>query len=116
MSMDPISGADHIVLLLRQRLSERARAAAKDKAKSRQADDPGAAQTPVVQRLASIEGVDEHQLRRALVQNLLTEQFGASLLNDAQFQQIVGRVTDAIEEDTEASKLIVQVLSELRAL
>ena len=113
--MDPISGADHIVLLLRQRLAERARASSRDKAKSRQADDAEATQTPVVQRLASIDGVDDHQLRRALVQNLLTEQFGTSLLNDSQFQQIVGRVTDAIEEDTEASKLIMQVLSGLRA-
>jgi hypothetical protein len=116
MPMDPISSADHIVLLLRQKLSERARATSKDKAKVRQTDDAEAAQTPVVQRLASVEGVDEHQLRRALVQNLLTEQFGSSLLNDAQFQQVVGRVTDAIEGDDEASKLIAQVLSELRSL
>lgn len=116
MPMDPISSADHIVLLLRQKLSERARAAAKDKTKIRQTDDAEVAQAPAVQRLASVEGVDEHQLRRALVQSLLTEQFGSSLLNDAQFQQVVSRVTDAIEEDTEASKLITQVLAELRSL
>ena len=114
--MDPISSADHIVLILRQKLAERARTASKDKSKVRQGQDAESPQTPVVQRLASIEGVDEHQLRRALVQNLLTEQFGSSLLNDAQFQQVVGRVTDAIEEDVEASKLIMQILSELRAL
>jgi hypothetical protein len=59
--------------------------------------------------------VDERQLRRALVQNLLTEHFGASLLNDAQFQQVISRVAGAIEDDAEASKLMAQVLSELRA-
>jgi hypothetical protein len=116
MPMDPVSSADHIVLILRQKLAERARATAKDKGRVRQGHDAEVAQTPVVQQLASIEGVDEHQLRRALVQNLLTEQFGSSLLNDAQFQQVVSRVTDAIEDDAEASKLIMQALSELRVL
>jgi hypothetical protein len=67
-----------------------------------------------MQQIAAAEGVDERQLRRALVQNLLTEHFGPSLLNDGQFQQIVSRVTGVIEQDVEASNLMAQVLSELR--
>jgi hypothetical protein len=113
--MDPVSNADHIVLLLRQKLQERARTAAKEKRENAQkGGDAESVRGSAVQQLASIDGVDERQLRRALVQNLLAEQFGSSLLNDAQFQQVVSRVTGAIEEDAEASQLIAQVLSELR--
>jgi hypothetical protein len=114
--MDPISNADSLVLLLRQKLRERSQAAAKGRTGTGQ----GAAGEPVrlsaVQQLAAAEGVDERQLRRALVQNLLAEHLGPSLLNDAQFQQVVSRVTGAIEEDAEASDLMARVLSELRTV
>jgi hypothetical protein len=112
--MDAISSADQIVLLLRQKLLERSRTAAKEQGRVQQGRDSDAARASAVQQLAAAEGVDERQLRRALVQNLLAEHFGPSLLNDAQFQQVVSRVTGAIEEDAETSKLIAQVLAELR--
>lgn len=114
--MDPISNVDQIILLLRQKLLERTRSAATERGKVRQQANAEPAAPSAVQQLISLEGVDERQLRRALIQNFLAENFGSSLLNDAQFQQIVSRVTDAIEEDGEASKLIAQVLSGLRSL
>lgn len=114
--MDPISGTDRLVLLLRQKLQERAKtigskgAGAKGKA--------GGAQAPVEPRgvtaLAAIADVDERQLRRAFVQTLLADQLGAALVNDAKFQQVVSRVTDAIDDDPDASRLLGRLLAELR--
>lgn len=113
--MDPVSGADQLVILLRQKLRERARTSAKDKvaARGQAGGEPAGLQT--VQALVSVEGVDQGLLRRALVQNLMAEHFGQEMINDAQFQQIVSRVTGLIEEDADASALVVQVLSELKA-
>jgi hypothetical protein len=110
--MDPISNSDRLVMLLRQKLEERAKAQrAGAKAK------PGVA-APVepagVQALAALEGADGRSLRRAIIQNLLADQLDPSLLNDAQFQQIVTRVTDVIEDDREASELMSRVLADLR--
>jgi hypothetical protein len=112
--MDPVSNADNLVLLLRQKLRERARTSARGRAAAPQHAGSEPLKMSPVQQLAAVEGVDERLLRRALVQNLLVEQFGPSMLNDAQFQQVVSRVTAAIEEDADASKLISHVLSELR--
>jgi hypothetical protein len=112
--MDPISNSDRLVMLLRQKLEERAKAqrAAGAKAKS-------GTILPVepsgVHALAALEGADERSLRRAIIQNLLADQLDPQLLNDAQFQQIVTRVTDAIEDDREASELMSRVLGDLRA-
>jgi hypothetical protein len=110
--MDPISNTDRLVMLLRQKLEERAkaqRAGAKAKSATVAPLEPAG-----VQALAALEGADERSLRRAIIQNLLADQLDPSLLNDAQFQQIVTRVTDAIEDDREASELMSRVLADLR--
>jgi len=112
--MDPVSGADQLVILLRQKLRERARLAAKEKTGTRPQTGGEPSGLQMVQALVAVEGVDQHLLRRALVQNLMAEHFGQEMINDAQFQQIVSRVTGAIEEDDGASALIAQVLAELR--
>src|SRR5690242_7816440 len=98
--MDPISNVDRLVLLLRQRLAERSRLAGS----ARVAVRPGAPERPPsgidnVQALAAVEGVDDRQLRRALIQNILADQLGPKLINDAKFQQVVDRVTETIEAD-----------------
>ncbi len=113
--MEPISNADRLVLLLRQKLQERAKAggAARTADKSRS----GVA-TPApsgLQALAAAEGVDERTLRRAFVQHLLADQLGPELINDAQFQQVVTRVTDTIEEDAAAAGLLSRLIADLRA-
>ena len=111
--MDPISNSDRLVMLLRQKLEERAkaqRAGAKAKPGTLAPAEPSG-----VHALAALEGADERSLRRAIVQNLLADQIDPQLLNDAQFQQIVTRVTDAIEDDREASELMNRVLSDLRS-
>jgi hypothetical protein len=114
--MEPISNADRLVTLLRLKLEERAkstggsRAAAGTKPNASSPAEPSG-----IRALAAIEGADERSLRRAVIQNLLADQFDAGLINDAQFQQIVTRVTEAIEEDPKGAGLLSRVIAELRS-
>lgn len=111
--MDPISNADRLVLLLRLKLEERAKANASSRSNAKPRTD---APTPPsdVRALASIDWSDERPLRRAVIQSLLADQFGADLVNDAQFQQIVSRVAEVIEDDAGAAELLTKVVAELR--
>jgi len=111
--MEPISGTDRLLALLRQKLEERARTGSANRASTKTPSNPSR-EPSGVQAYAAIDGHDERQLRRALVQHLLGEQFGADLLNDAHFQQIVTRVTDAIEEDEVAAALLSSLVQELK--
>ena len=115
--MDPISNADRLVLLLKQKLQERTRTAAGRAGKKQQAEAqaPPAAPVSAAQALASVDGADEGPIRRAVIQNLLADQFGPALINDAQFQQIVSRVTEAFEEDPGASQLLARLIAGLRS-
>ena len=110
--MDPISNSDRMVALLRQKLEERMKAA---RAPSKPGANVAAPSIPTgVQALAALDGADDRSLRRALIQHLLAGQLDPSLMNDAQFQQMVTRVTEAIEDDHEASQLMTRVLAELK--
>jgi len=114
--MDPISNADRLVLLLRQKLQERARAGNSGRAGGKETPGATAPETPVgMQAVAAISQADERTLRRAFLQQLLADQLGPELLNDANFQEIVTRVADAIEQDEPASQLLSRLIAELRA-
>ncbi|HEY2710741.1 MAG TPA: hypothetical protein VGI95_22060 [Caulobacteraceae bacterium] len=110
--MDPISNVDQLVLLLRQRLTERSRGASGEK---RAAPEPPAPSVDTLRALAAIDGVDERQLRRALVQNILADHFGHGLINDAGFQQVVDRVAETLEGESGAARLLQRVVGELKA-
>jgi hypothetical protein len=111
--MDPISNVDGLALLLRQRLAERARLdSGKTESLQRNVKPVG---PDALHALAAIRGVDERQLRRTLVQSLLVDQFGAELLNDAKFQQVVDRVTEALESHPATAGLLSRMILELRA-
>lgn len=113
--MDPIAGPDQLVLLLRQKLLERSRASASGRVNEKSAAFRNVTTEPsIVQALAALEGADDRSLRRALIQFILADQLGSSLLNDAHFQQIVSRVVDAIDEDPQTSSLLSQVVEDLR--
>jgi len=105
--MEPVSNADRLVLLLRQKLEERAKTsrAGKDRGTPRVAE-----RVPAV---AAVDGTQGRLFRRVVVQQILAEQFGKPLVNDANFQQIVSRISDAIEEDREASQLLSRAIAEL---
>ena len=111
--MEPLSNVDRLVLLLRQRLEERTRAAGRPKAPAK----AGRSASPLAQvhALAAVDGVDDRQLKRALIQSLLTEQFGAELINDAKFQRVVDKVTETIDGEEASAKLLSRIVRELRA-
>jgi len=116
--MDPISNVDQLVLLLRQRLE--ARTAGSRSSKSGKANGPksparDALGAGAVAALAAVDNVDDRQFHRALIQNILVEKFGAHLVNEAQFQQVVDQVSAYLETDEEASRLLARVTGDLRA-
>ncbi len=65
-------------------------------------------------RLSQLEGFNEDELSRALVESILTEEFGEGLINEAQFQQIVDKITKQLKSDGESAKLISDTLLELK--
>ncbi len=109
--MEPISNADRLALLLRQKLEERANASG-NSSKSRGVGAP--LQGAGVRAMAAVEDKDGRALRRAVIQQILADQLGPSLVNDAQFQQIVVRVSDTIEADPEAAQLLSRAIEELK--
>lgn len=103
-------------MLLRQRLQERSKSAAAGRSGRR--DLPGAADAPRkggVRGASAIEALDDRRLKRALVENILVDQLGAGLINDAKFQQVVDQVTEAIESDTDGALLLARTIADLRA-
>src|SRR5215467_3687818 len=111
--MEPISNADRLVLLLRQKLQERAKAASVTKPGAKPASNVGSlSESSGVHAPTPIEGADERPFRRAVIQNVLADQLGPALMNDAQVQRVVSRVTDAIEEDPEAAELLSRVIAD----
>ncbi len=111
--MEPVSNIDRVVILLKQRLDERSRAARKSGAGEALAQRATGAATGLG-ALAALGGVDDRQLRRTFIQTLLADQFGDGLINDAQFQQVVTRVSDAIESDKSAAALVSRLVTEIR--
>jgi hypothetical protein len=112
--MDPISNTDRLVLLLRQKLAERAKTATPRSAE-RQEPARGAPPEPTgLDALAAVETADEHTLGRALLQHLLADQLAPELINDAKFQEVVSRVTEAILEYPDAAKLLARLVRDLR--
>jgi hypothetical protein len=114
IAMDPVSNVDHIVLLLRQRLLERTKAPATGGHARAAATKPSTASLDTLQALAAVETLDDRQLRRALVQNILVEALGSQLLNDAKFQRVVDRVTETLEADPAMGRLLGRLVGELR--
>ena len=111
--MDPISQVDRLVMILRQRMLERAKTAGT----KRKDAGRGAAKGTSLDRLkavAAFDAVDDQHLSRALVQNILADQFGENLINDTNFQQVVERVTEALSEDENGALLLSRLVSELR--
>jgi hypothetical protein len=112
--MDPISNVDRLAKLLRQRLAERAKADAKRAERRGPSDAAASRPGGAVQALAAAEGVDDRQLRRALIENILADQLGQELINEAKFQQVVERVTEALADDSGTARLLDRIVREMR--
>jgi hypothetical protein len=116
MRMDPVSNANRIAMMLRARLQERAkaqgagRAGRSERLGAAEAGTKGAVHSP-----EAIEGLDDRRLKRAVIEDILTDQFGTALLNDARFQQVIDQVTEAIEADPEGAAIFSRVVEDMRA-
>lgn len=113
--MESVANVDRLVVLLRQRLQERARASGAGRKGGREAAGRAAGGLARVQEMAAVDGVDDHQLGRALIQSILADQFGPELINETKFQQVVDQVTETLEAEAEPAKLLRRVVGELRA-
>lgn len=116
--MDPISNVDRITLLLRQRLLDRAKAGSASKAGGASGAARSAeAQTGVsaLTAAAALGALDDRQLGRSLIQSVLCTEFGDDLINDARFQQVVDRVTEALQADEGTSALLARAVADLRS-
>ncbi len=107
--MDPISNVDRLVQILHQRLAEKARAAGRTSL----APKPETGRR-AIERLSSLAGLDDRQFKRALIAQILADQFGGDLVNDVQFQQITQKVSDALDSDPDGRKLFAAVIADLK--
>lgn len=106
--MEPISSTDRLARILRQKLLDRARTTRGGAAKA-------ASGLEVAKAIAIDGSPDDRQVRRALVEGILVEQFGERVLNEAKFQQVVEDVAKTLEEDAQSADLVTQVLRSLRS-
>lgn len=109
--MTRVGNVDQLVLLLRERLLERAKAGASSKTAAQRT---ASREPSAIQAMAALEGIDDGTLRRAFIQDVLAEHFGRHLINDANFQQVVDRVTSALSADPAASAMFEQITAALR--
>lgn len=114
--MDPVSNTDRLVRLLRQQLEQRSRSKRTQKT---QTSEP--VRQDGVERLRAVAGEvteaggQDHQLRRLLVEQLLSNQFGSQFVNEPRFQQIVDQVAETMAADPWIYDLLNQTIGELRA-
>lgn len=110
--MNPVSNVDRILVILRQRLNDQAKAGRRTT--SATAPSRGASTAQSIAALVGAGNIDERQLRRTLIQSLLADQLGPQMINDARFQHVLGQVSDAIEQDHGARKLVDQIIAGLQ--
>lgn len=114
--MDPVSNSDRLVRLLRQKLEERGKSRPPDKRGRVGPVEHNA--RPGIRAIAgdmARDGGSEALLRRALIEQLLTDQFDRRLANDAKFQQIVDQVTAIMADDPDVGGLLNATVAELIA-
>lgn len=114
--MDPISSADRFVILLRQKLAERAQS--KQASATTRSDAKSNTGNEAVRAIAgrtARAGVEDRKLRRTIVEQLLADRFGTAIINEARFQQIIDQVSELMTADPDLGKLFADVLTQVRA-
>ena len=116
--MQPISRVDQVLLLLRKQLAGRtprasatATGTAAAAAQGRAGDEPLA--ETLSRRIAELRAAgmsDRRSLGRVLLEQILLNQFGRELMNDANFQRIVDTVHGELEDDPALAGLLDQLL------
>ncbi len=114
--MDPINNADRFVALLRQKLAERTetRRTEKQEAGATETRKHGAEAVKGIAARAAQAGQDNRKLRRTIVEQLLADRFGARLVNEPRFQEIVIQVDELMAADPQISAMLDEVIAEIR--
>ena len=113
--MTRITNADHVLLLLRNHLErtqkERRKRAKAETSGQKPASQPGALQR--VEHLASVDGLSDLEVKKALIAGILADEFGNQVTNDPQFVQVVDDVVKIIERDEDASALLRRAFQQI---
>jgi hypothetical protein len=112
--MTRISQSDHLLALLREQLRRVDRGRAGPVSPTSRA---GSATPPARARmkaLASLDSLEEEEVRRALVRALLTEQLGDGVAGDPGLQTIFDEVYRIISESSEGRALLERAAGQIR--
>lgn len=113
--MPRIGNVDQVLLLLREQLQRTGKRSATDrKSASGRADKVAARPLDRVRAIATLDSLNEDEVRRAMVRGILTEEFGESVGNDAAFHEIVERVVRIIGETAGGPELIDRAIAQLK--
>ena len=114
MSITRIDQNQQLIALVRQQLGQvsRAKVARTAKNKNNTSSD-SIHDVGRLRKLAAREGISDEAMQRALVQGILTEEFGEGLINDAQFQQVVDRITRLLQADERTMALLQHSVRQL---
>ncbi|WP_164115906.1 hypothetical protein [Sphingorhabdus sp. Alg239-R122] len=113
--MTRINNVDQLVLILREKLEAASRLKKSGKSsKARRAAAPtNTRDVDIVQDLLGSGNFTENDVQHALIQGILSQEFGDRLVNDAKFQQIVSQVVAIINRDPELRGLFAEATREL---
>lgn len=111
--MTRIDSNQQLIQLVRQQLSRvsRAKVARSAKLKNTTSRSPTTG-ISTTQQLSESGDFTEEEMQRALVHGILVEEFGESLINEAQFQQIVDRITRQLQQDEDSAALTKAALGD----
>lgn len=112
--MTRISASDQILTLLRARLERNAALKKGRKAGPVAGTDRGeASNLQRIRALAQIGDLSDEDFNRSLLQGLLIQQFGEAMANDPRFQDVVTRITEILDSDTEGRSILAAARREL---
>ncbi|MEP9403190.1 hypothetical protein [Sphingomonas sp. VNH70] len=107
--MTRINGADHVLLLLRDRLT-RGTGTARTQATARSERAP----VDRLRAMAGFDALDPDERRRAVVHALLLDELGDAVANDAAFRSVLDRVVRIVADLPEGGDLIDRAAAALR--
>lgn len=112
--MTRVTQADHVLLLLQERLQRlgRARGGRVPRTGASRAETPRALAR--LQASAALDQMSEDQVRRTLVRALLSEELGEGISNDPSFQSMVEEVLRVINQSDDGRALIARASLQLR--
>ncbi|HYD86001.1 MAG TPA: hypothetical protein VEA80_00860 [Vitreimonas sp.] len=113
--MTRVSNTDQVLILLRAQLQRAERQRRREAGSASAGRTAGAGPLRRLQALVGEGALSDEDLPRALVTALLAEDFGAGLVNESKFQELVDQVGDLIERDATCSALLRACVAAIRS-